>query len=630
MKLHSVRLKNFRGYSNPQVFNFRDFTTIIGKNDSGKSTVLEALDLFFNDKKIESTDVSVQMTESELVEIECRFNDLPKEIIIDSTNPTTLQDEFLLDEDECLRICYKYKSNGASEGCYIKCSSFPLLNGKPLISLKIAELRKACTDAELPLVGDQTKSRTFRMALYESDLIEFEPYELEVSKAKEDAKALWEKLKLELPIYNLFKADRASTDQESEAQDPLQAVIKEVISRYEDDFEKLTSTVNDELRIITDKTIRKLKNLNPDVADQLVADVEVPSSLNFAKLFKAQIFDEHKIPMNKKGSGTRRLCLLSFFQVQAENKQSGKNVIYAIEEPETSQHPNNQKLLIRALVDLSAQGAQIAITTHNPTLARYVPDDSLIYISKEDGCPLVKHSCSDDKHENVIRDIIDSLGVIPTTDTKAVIFVEGVNDIRFLESISDILRSDTRYSDYPNIKDDDQFIKLAPGGGNLSYWAHKFKSVQLPEIHIYDSDKGGCTQKQESQLKAITNINEDDRKHPKTRGFLTRGREMENYLHIESIQAYLDDSYNGASITCPNFTDESDIPLELSKVTYESENGIGSWKVLSDDKKKEREKRIKRKLNTTAVSFMTLDLLEHSDPQRDVHSWFEAIKETLL
>ena len=36
-------------------------------------------------------------------------------------------------------------------------------------------------------------------------------------------------------------------------------------------------------------------------------------------------------------------------------KGKGTGVIYAIEEPETSQHPNNQKILIKAFEELAEQ-----------------------------------------------------------------------------------------------------------------------------------------------------------------------------------------------------------------------------------------------------------------------------------
>lgn len=51
MQIKRATLKNFRGYKGEVDIEFQNLTVFIGKNDVGKSTVLEALDVFFNDGK---------------------------------------------------------------------------------------------------------------------------------------------------------------------------------------------------------------------------------------------------------------------------------------------------------------------------------------------------------------------------------------------------------------------------------------------------------------------------------------------------------------------------------------------------------------------------------------------------
>lgn len=46
MKIHSLKLKNFRGYKDELFISFGDLTAFVGRNDVGKSTILEALDIF--------------------------------------------------------------------------------------------------------------------------------------------------------------------------------------------------------------------------------------------------------------------------------------------------------------------------------------------------------------------------------------------------------------------------------------------------------------------------------------------------------------------------------------------------------------------------------------------------------
>lgn len=46
MKIKSITIKNFRSYAAETTIHFDDFTAFVGRNDIGKSTVLEAFPLF--------------------------------------------------------------------------------------------------------------------------------------------------------------------------------------------------------------------------------------------------------------------------------------------------------------------------------------------------------------------------------------------------------------------------------------------------------------------------------------------------------------------------------------------------------------------------------------------------------
>ena len=59
MKLKEVKLQNFRGYQNEVTVPFENLTVLIGRNDAGKSSILDALNIFFNDADIEKEDACV-------------------------------------------------------------------------------------------------------------------------------------------------------------------------------------------------------------------------------------------------------------------------------------------------------------------------------------------------------------------------------------------------------------------------------------------------------------------------------------------------------------------------------------------------------------------------------------------
>ena len=112
MKLKELKLTNFRGFRNETSVLFDDMTVLVGRNDAGKSTVLDALDIFFNDALIEKSDVCVSGNSTD-IGIACVFDELPEEIVLDEQHPTSLAKEYLLREDGQLEISKVFSCSAA-------------------------------------------------------------------------------------------------------------------------------------------------------------------------------------------------------------------------------------------------------------------------------------------------------------------------------------------------------------------------------------------------------------------------------------------------------------------------------------------------------------------------------------
>src|SRR5690606_4032965 len=97
MRLKKITLKNFRCYADEISVGFSDLTTFVGRNDIGKSSVLEALEIFFNNGivSIEQSDANVH-SGADKVEITCEFTDFPDSLTLDAGAETSLAAEFLL------------------------------------------------------------------------------------------------------------------------------------------------------------------------------------------------------------------------------------------------------------------------------------------------------------------------------------------------------------------------------------------------------------------------------------------------------------------------------------------------------------------------------------------------------
>lgn len=610
MQLVEVKLKNFRAYGNETAIALDQMTVLVGRNDAGKSSILEALDIFFNDSGIEQADCCVH-TESDVVQITCIFSDPPKEVVIDDQHPTRLQAEHLLRSDGKLEIVKTY-SCSASKGklTNIEARAFhPTTNEvHDLLGLRITELRARAQQRQVDLGNvNQSIKAQIRQAIW-NQAGDLNLADALVPLTKESGKEIWQQLEKHMPVYALFRSDRASTDQDEEAQDPLKTAIKEAIRRREAELNEVLADIRQELNRVANRTVEKIREMSPALANQLHPEVK---SKNWDSLFGVSLTGDDAIPINKRGSGTRRLVLLNFFRAKAEEDSGsrGAGVIYAIEEPETSQHPNHQMMLLDAFEDMVADGrCQIILTTHTPTLARRIQRERLRFIEATAGGPIIEYG----QDNLTLQKIRDSLGVLPDHDVRIFLGVEGKHDINFLKRISSILAQTE--PDIPNLQLAEQqgklvFVPLA--GSNMELWITTLAGLERPEFYLTDRDQPPpAPPKYQAQIAAWT-----------ARGctaWATSKRELENYLHPSCITA-IAPTYAG---TGDPF---EDVPMLLAEAVHTSDPNAPAWAGIELKRKKEKAAAAKKRLNTVCVEYMTPDLLTQSDPTDDIRGWLRAI-----
>jgi predicted ATP-dependent endonuclease of OLD family len=396
MKIKSVSLHRFRKYSTPITIELDDLLVLVGRNDIGKSSILEALDIFFNDGKgcvkLDKDDVNKDglANGEDSIEISVEFTDLPPNIVIDASNITTLRDEHLLTADGTLRITKKYPGAG-KERVFIIAKHLINPECKDLLLKKQSDLRAILASQAIDCT-DRTKNAVMRAAIWaaQETLDCADEYEIEVAKI--DAKNIWEQVKKYMPLYTLFQADRKNSDSDSEVQDPMRIAVKEILgdSAIKASLDSVAATVKERLDAVAASTLQKLQEMNPNIASSLDPQLPDLASLKWIDVFKSvSITGDNDIPINKRGSGVKRLVLISFFRAESERRQREAqlpNVVYAIEEPETSQHPDHQRALIDALVSLSsAANTQVVLTTHSPEIVKKLQFHNLLLVT--DSCP---------------------------------------------------------------------------------------------------------------------------------------------------------------------------------------------------------------------------------------------------
>ncbi len=402
MQIRSLTLQNFRRYSSAVTVTFDNLTAFVGKNDVGKSSVLEALDVFFNEPKggiikLDKDDINkAELAQgNKEISITVCFDNLPEKVVIDASNETTLADEYLLNGEGQLEIVKKFPNAGSAK-IYIRAYHPTNPACADLLLKKEADLRRMIKDQGIEC-EDQTRNSVMRNAIWTHYTDDLQLAMTEIDVTKSDAKSIWDKLQKYLPVYTLFQADRKNTDNDNEVQDPLKEAVKEILAdeHLSETLQSVAEEVERKLVEVSSRTLEKLREMSPDVANSLNPVIPASGNLKWADVFKGvSITGDEDIPINKRGSGVKRLVLLNFFRAEAERRLQERNapsIIYAIEEPETSQHADNQRKLIRSFLTLSeAENTQIIMTTHSANIVKVLGFNNLRLVSYDDGIETIE------------------------------------------------------------------------------------------------------------------------------------------------------------------------------------------------------------------------------------------------
>ncbi|MGL5655517.1 MAG: ATP-binding protein [Fusobacteriaceae bacterium] len=603
MILKKMRLENFRGYQNARIEFDENLNVIIGKNDVGKSTILEALEIYFNSDiiKPDQGDLNIfsKKNGGNMFKITCCFEVNKKnEILLDCTNKTTFENEFILNKDNMLEIIQEFSCDKAkiTPQIFIKIN-YPIELENHLNLMKLADLKAKVKAMNIESeVDDKTKKENYRGAIYNNidDINRREEKIFQIDKNIEGYN-LWDKLRMELPLYFLFQSDRSNTDKDSEIQNPLRVAAKEVLIGLNEEIESIKNIVKEKVESIGKDTIEELKKFNPDIANILKVDL---STKSFDSLFSFNIVGDDEIPLNKRGSGIRRLMLLSYFMAVAKKKHGDKKVIYAIEEPETAQHPNFQSEILETLRVLSKTNYQIILTTHSPQIAKQMQEENIIFIKK---CRAGNNEIIKDT-ETKIKDVAETLGIFPTVLPKVIVSVEGDTDVRFFKTVGKI-------EELKNIVDlDKENIGFIPQkGGKILEWITRdyLADSETKEIIICDRDS-------EVYVKKIDELNatEDQRRA----GFVTDKYEIENYIHPKL--------YNDLYET--NFSyDENWNDLDIPKTLCDKLKDSPKYKSYTSDKKIQND--IKIQISENLLDKITKDYLIDIGAFDELKKIFEKI-----
>lgn len=603
MRLEAISIQNFRCYADEIRVELDDLTTFVGRNDIGKSTILEALEIFFNSGVVamEPGDANVH-TGDKQVAITCEFSSMPAALTLDAGAETTLADEYLLAADGRLKIrkrfdCSKQKP---SAEIHVIAQHPTAPNHGDLLELKESELQKRVKAKGLTvsLKGNPGMRRALWSAV---DDLQLQEVAIPVGKAKEDAKRIWDQIEPHLPMFALFQSDRSSRDSDDEVQSPMKAAVAAAIAEVQDDIAKIQAKVREKAEEIARTTHAALATIDPNLARELTPEFNPPTPAKWQSLFSLGLNTDDGIPLNKRGSGVRRLVLVSFFKAEAERRlktSAKRSIIYAIEEPETAQHPNNQRILIESFKSLSEDpGCQVLLTTHSPGFASSLPQSSIRYVSRE----LTTSKPQVQAGVDVFGSVAEALGVTPDSRVQVLLCVEGPTDVLALRGLSRALHLADPV--FPCLASDERVAFIVLGGATLEHWVNEryLRALNKPEVHIYDGDVAAYVDRA-----AEVNARGDG-----SWAVVTVKHEIESYLHTDAIALAF-----GVQIEVTDQPVDGKATPKVFGEAFAAHRGHGEPL---------RDKKAKAKLAEHAFPLMTAAMLDQRDPDGEVRGWLQRL-----
>ena len=494
MKIKEIVIENFRTYKEATTVTFDDFNCIVGKNDVGKSTILKALDWFFNDTKIDDYDRNIDK-QNEPMSVEITFDDLDysnKEWNLEQLEGNEVEEEqcdeaididstsySFIDNNEFMKklsvnIC-KYSSNDSSNKfrMQVRCS---VQNENTLVIKRNNAIRiiDICQQIyELYQNGQNEIIIESNGSLNEFDWSEWMIYNRDY-----------------IPKFIYFNTSTTLKEY-------LNWLFK--ITFYNKKF-------NDQITEIKTNIAANIKDKLPQKYQKETIDFKATTAkIDFFVdennlLFPQDTLGQKNIPITNRGDGFQLEIKNAVCRLLADQQNSDmSSAIFAFEEPETHLHPSAQVEMYDAIRDLSTNPKyQVIITTHSPTLVSQCNSNNIIQVVKnENDTAKVRQY-----REGIVNDVIKDLGITNNDllaslydSNKCLFLVEGADDVKAFSHVCEEYKK--------NGKIDHTFAELGcviiPIGGcdSIKHWA-TFKIIK--QLHkkffiVLDNDSGKNEQK---------------------------------------------------------------------------------------------------------------------------------------
>lgn len=475
MDIEKIKVTDYKCFKSIELSNLKSINIIIGKNNIGKSSILDVIEMIYGSKSIGASE-GIFLTKT-----------MSDELIKEGFNP-------------------RY-SGGSINGNHYE-------YGKQFIGKTITF--KRCNKKN-QVVGD--------FELYNRDL----PIE-HISKWS----AISERIDIQTKITKRVLAERNIFPENNDNNmnvDSNGNGVTRIITNF------LNRSEYDE-NLVRDILLNKLNEIMGEdltFTEITTQQIETESGTKWEIFLREE--KKGRIALSDSGSGLKTILMVLVYTIlipNVENK-SVDNYLFLFEELENNLHPSLQRRLLKYIESLTDEGAMFFLTTHsNVTLDAYQNSDivSIFHVQKfVDDVTVVNITNKIQKNS-----ILNDLGVKASDllQSNGVIWVEGPSDRIYINKWLEMygfceLREGKDYQcvfyggrllSNLSLEEENELINLM--------------SINRNAIIVLDSDKKNVNSPLNQTKKRI--IFEANKNHIMT--WVTKGREIENYIPENLIKRY--------------------------------------------------------------------------------------------
>ena len=291
--------------------------------------------------------------------------------------------------------------------------------------------------------------------------------------------------------------------------------------------------------------------------------VEISEDARYRALRRSSeivIDDGTATPLDKKGDGVQSLAALSLMKYASHSSSSSRQLVLAIEEPESHLHPRAIHQLCGVLDELSTQH-QVILTTHCPLFVDRTNLKSNIVVNKKRASPA--------KNVAELGDILGVRASDNLRNAEVALVVEGEDDRLALMAL--LPHASKRIGTALNTG----FIAIDTlgGGTNLSYKLSQLRETLCTCHVLLDNDKAGLQSYEKAKADGL--ILPADVTHVICVGL--DESEFEDMLDEPLYADFLKNKY-GASLASPKFKGKRKWSDRL-KAAFEHQGKVWSSKV---------------------------------------------------